>query len=165
MRITCGAPTPNSIGRKADALAIRSLELRDIEDVLAIQAACPEIAQWTLWDYDRVARGEMAGWVVEIDGGQVSGFIVARRVASDLEILNFAVRPGARRQGTGGALLGEALDWAKEFQAEKAFLEVRASNLAALRFYEGHGFEATGRRPRYYTAPIEDALVLSASFS
>ena len=146
-------------------MALRPLDLRDIEDVLAIQATCPEIAQWTMWDYDRVARGEMAGWVDELDGGQIAGFIVARRVASDLEILNFAVRPGARRQGIGGALLGETLNWAKAFHAEKAFLEVRASNLAALRFYERHGFEVTGRRPRYYTAPIEDALVLSASLS
>ena len=146
-------------------MALRPLDLRDIEDVLAIQATCPEIAQWTMWDYDRVARGEMAGWVDEIVGGQIAGFIVARRVASDLEILNFAVRPSARRQGIGGALLGEALGWAKAFGAEKAFLEVRTSNLAALRFYERHGFEVTGRRPRYYTAPIEDALALSASLS
>jgi len=46
-------------------LTIRALEARDVEAILAIQAACPEIAQWTAWDYDRVARGEMAGWVAE----------------------------------------------------------------------------------------------------
>ena len=144
---------------------LRTLELRDIEDVLAIQAASPEIAQWSLWDYDRVARGEMAGWVAESESGDITGFIVARRIANDLEILNFAVRPTARRQGIGAALLGEALRWGAEFSADKAFLEVRASNLAALRFYEQHKFQVTGRRPRYYTAPIEDALVLSAQLS
>ena len=151
--------------RKLTALVLRTLELRDIEDVLAIQAASPEIAQWSLWDYDRVARGEMAGWVTESESGDITGFIVARRIANDLEILNFAVRPTARRQGIGAALLGEALRWASTFSAEQAFLEVRASNLAALRFYEQHKFQVTGRRPRYYTAPIEDALVLSAQIS
>ncbi len=144
---------------------LRPLELRDIEDVLAIQAASPEIAQWSLWDYDRVARGEMAGWVTESESGEITGFIVARRIANDLEILNFAVRPTARRQGMGAALLGEALRWAGTFSAGQAFLEVRASNLAALRFYEQHKFQVTGRRPSYYTAPIEDALVLSAQIS
>jgi [ribosomal protein S18]-alanine N-acetyltransferase len=143
-------------------LAPRPFELRDIEDVLAIQAAFPEIAQWSLWDYDRVARGEMAGWVTESETGDVTGFVVARRIANDLEILNFAVRPAARRQGIGAALLGEALRWGSAFSAGQAFLEVRASNLAALRFYEQHRFQVTGRRPRYYTAPIEDALLLSA---
>ena len=42
-------------------------------------------------------------------------------------------------------------------------LEVRASNIAALRFYEHHSFEIAGRRPRYYTAPVEDALLLTAT--
>ena len=144
---------------------LRTLELRDIEDVLAIQAASPEIAQWSLWDYDRVARGEMPGWVTESERGEIAGFIVARRIANDLEILNFAVRPTARRQGIGAALLGEALRWGSAFSAGQAFLEVRASNLATLRFYEQHKFQVTGRRPRYYTAPIEDALVLSAQIS
>ncbi|MGA8145643.1 MAG: ribosomal protein S18-alanine N-acetyltransferase [Candidatus Acidiferrales bacterium] len=146
-------------------MATRPLDARDIEDVLAIQAACPEMAQWTAWDYDRAARGEMAAWVAEGEGGEIAGFIVARRVASDLEILNFAVRPSLRRQGVGGALLGEALRWAQTFEAQQAFLEVRMSNLAALRFYERHNFQVSGRRPRYYTAPIEDALLLSLSLS
>jgi ribosomal-protein-alanine N-acetyltransferase len=138
------------------AAQVRLLTAADVEAVVAIQGACPEIAQWTMWDYDRVARGEMAGWVTE-EEGKVTGFLVARRVAADLEILNFAVRPDSRRRG-----IGAALDWGKSFHAEKAMLEVRASNLVALRFYERFGFQVAGRRPRYYTAPIEDALLLSA---
>jgi [ribosomal protein S18]-alanine N-acetyltransferase len=157
-------------------LTIRALESRDVEAILAIQAACPEIAQWTAWDYDRVARGEMAGWVAEESsevaaeiGSEVAvelaGFLVARRVASDLEILNFAVAHDWRRCGIGAALLGAALKWAQTFQASQAILEVRASNLAALRFYTRHKFEVVGRRPRYYTAPVEDALLLTAALT
>jgi [ribosomal protein S18]-alanine N-acetyltransferase len=143
---------------------IRPLISPDIEGILFIQGECPEIAQWTMWDYDRVARGEMAGWVCE-DQARVLGFIVGRRIGSDLEILNFAVRPDDRRRGIGGELLGAALEWGKSFGAAEAMLEVRASNLAAMRFYERYNFEVTGRRPRYYTAPIEDALLLSARLS
>ncbi len=147
------------------AFTVRPLIHRDIEDVLAIQALSPEISRWTLWDYDRVARGEMAGWIAEVEGGQLAGFLVARQIATDLEILNFAVRPAARRQGVGAALLGEVRRWAESFGAQQAFLEVRVSNLAALRFYERHNFKVTGRRSRYYTEPIEDGLVLSAAIS
>ncbi len=129
---------------------------------MAIQSACPEIAQWTARDYARVVQGDMAGWVAE-EENEADGFIVARRVASELEILNFAVRPDVRKRGIGASLLGATLAWGETFQAEKAFLEVRASNLAALRFYERNRFEVTGRRPRYYSAPIEDALVLAAA--
>ena len=143
------------------AAQVRLLAPGDVEAVVAIQGVCGEIAQWTAWDYDRVARGEMAGWVAE-EEAKVAGFLVARRVAADLEILNFAVRPEDRRHGIGAALLRVALDWGKSFHAQKAMLEVRASNLAALRFYECFSFHVAGRRPRYYTAPVEDALLLTA---
>jgi ribosomal-protein-alanine N-acetyltransferase len=39
-------------------------------------------------------------------------------------------------------------------------LEVRASNQAALGFYRGQGFRETGRRPRYYADPEEDAVLM-----
>ncbi|MGC2334050.1 MAG: ribosomal protein S18-alanine N-acetyltransferase [Candidatus Acidiferrales bacterium] len=145
-------------------MTIRPIESRDIEAILAIQQASPEVAQWTARDYARVAAGEMAGWVAE-ENSDVAGFLAARRTATELEILNFAVRVDARRRRLGTSLLREALAWGKTFQTEKAFLEVRASNAAALRFYELHGFRTTGRRTRYYTAPIEDALLLTADIA
>jgi [ribosomal protein S18]-alanine N-acetyltransferase len=145
------------------------MEPRDIESVLVIQRDSPEIAQWSAGDYDRVARGEMAGWVADVrtDGGTpmpdtIDGFIVARRIGPDMEVLNFAVRSKARRRGIGAALLNEAILWGRSFHAEHAILEVRESNAGALRFYELHSFHVVGRRPRYYTAPVEDALLLSA---
>jgi [ribosomal protein S18]-alanine N-acetyltransferase len=141
---------------------IRSLEPRDVEEILAIQSHCPKIAQWSAWDYERVARQEMAGWVIE-EEERLAGFIVARRLSEDLEILNLAVRPENRRRGAGAALLKTAFAWSEKFHAQKIFLEVRESNLAAIRFYQRHGFEVSGRRPKYYVAPIEDALLLTAS--
>jgi len=144
------------------AIHVRPLQQFDIPSVLTIQADSPEISPWTAGDYERVARSEMAGWVA-VEGAAVAGFLVARRIVADTEILNFAVGPAFRRQGVGEALVRKSLDWAKSFRAERALLEVRISNLAAIRFYEKHGFEVVGRRQRYYTAPIEDALLLTAA--
>ena len=137
------------------------MKKEDVPEVMTIQSACPEIAQWTASDYTRAAVGDMTGWCAE-ESGAVCGFLVARQVANELEILNFAVRPEKRQRGFGLALLEEAFAWGRQLSAEKAFLEVRVSNLAAIRFYEHNGFEVTGQRPRYYSAPIEDALVLTA---
>ena len=139
----------------------RPIEEADVEHILAIQAACPEIAQWTRWDYDRVARGEMAGWLAE-EQESVLGFIVARQIAKEIEILNFAVSQVMRARGVGSMLLQETLAWAKTLEATHAILEVRTSNAAALRFYERHNFEVVGRRSLYYTFPTEDALLLTA---
>jgi ribosomal-protein-alanine acetyltransferase len=140
------------------------MEERDVERILSIQAACPEIAQWTAWDYGRVARGEMAGWVGEQESGVV-GFLVGRRVVNEIEILNFAVSPEARAHGIGTLLLQEAIRWGTEFGAVQAILEVRASNASALRFYERHNFQVIGRRARYYNEPKEDALLLKAKLA
>jgi [ribosomal protein S18]-alanine N-acetyltransferase len=140
---------------------IRALESHHIESILTIQSACPEIAQWTTWDYQRVAQGEMAGWIFEQDF-RVLGFLVGRRIATDIEILNFAVHPDSRGRGTGAALLESALNWARSFSAEQAILEVRSANKTALRFYEHHKFQIVGRRPSYYTSPPDDALLLTA---
>jgi [ribosomal protein S18]-alanine N-acetyltransferase len=139
---------------------IRSLESRDIESILALQNACPEIAQWKISDYERVAQGEMIGWVVEEDQN-LTGFLVARLVHSEFEILNFAVRPDARRRGAGAALLDRALHYAHSFVAEQAILEVRSANQTALHFYEHHKFQIVGRRRNYYNAPNDDALLLT----
>jgi ribosomal-protein-alanine N-acetyltransferase len=164
---------PNSIGRthKVDP-RIRRLELRDVDAVLSIQSACREIAQWTNQDYVCIASGQDAarnagpdassiGLVAE-RAPDVMGFLMARQIAGDLEILNLAVHPGIRREGVGTALLLEAVNWANSFDAENAFLEVRESNLPALRFYELHNFRVTGRRRGYYASPPEDALLLTA---
>ena len=106
------------------------------------------------------SEGEMSGWVFETDGA-FTGFLVARRVSSEIEILNFAVRPDARHHGTGTALLDHALNWARTFSAQQAILEVRSANQTALRFYEHHKFQIVGRRRNYYNAPNDDALLLS----
>ena len=37
---------------------------------------------------------------------------------------------------------------------------MRVSNDAARALYTRHGFTAAGRRRRYYTTPVEDALVM-----
>jgi len=68
---------------------VRTLEPRDVDAVLRIQKVSPELAQWTRGDYERVANGEMAGWVAE-DGETVLGFVVARKLADEMEILNLA---------------------------------------------------------------------------
>src|ERR1051325_9983745 len=81
---------------------------------------------------------------------QVVGFIVARSIADEVHINNFAVRPEFRRRGIGQMLLASALAWAGEKRASQAVLEVRAGNHAAQRLYEACGFAVVGRRKRYY---------------
>jgi ribosomal-protein-alanine N-acetyltransferase len=144
-------------------LSLRPMVASDADAVVKIQMASPEIAQWTARDYAKFPAAGMTAWVVEVEG--IAGFLVARRIAGELEILNLAVRPDARRRGIGHALIQSAFAWGKQLDVKNAYLEVRASNLVALEFYKRHQFQETGRRPLYYSNPVEDALVLTAHIS
>jgi [ribosomal protein S18]-alanine N-acetyltransferase len=90
----------------------------------------------------------------------LAGYIVARMGADELHINNVAVREGYRRRGIGRALLDCILTEAKRSSVPRAFLELRAGNSAALALYEGCGFRVTSRRSKYYSEPVEDALVM-----
>jgi len=139
---------------------IRQLADGDLDAVVSIQARSPEAARWLRADYQRVTHGDFAGWVAESEAGIV-GFLIARLVLDEMEILNLAVAAETRRCGAGSLLLKEALAWGKRAGARRAFLEVRESNRGAIEFYRRYGFTEAGSRPRYYSDPMEDALVLA----
>ncbi len=92
---------------------------------------------------------------------RVAGFVVSRLVAGEIHVNNVAVRPEFRKQGIAALLLEEMLETGRTHGAKLAFLEVRAENTAAQALYHRCGFRITGRRRRYYTQPIEDALLMS----
>ena len=97
----------------------------------------------------------------EVDDTRVLGAISLTRVGDDGEIGNVAVLPKFRRQGIARKLLTEAIRFGEREQNLQAFtLEVRAGNAAAIRLYEAAGFHEEGRRPRFYTEPVEDALIM-----
>jgi ribosomal-protein-alanine N-acetyltransferase len=86
------------------------------------------------------------------------GFVLARAVAGEAEILTLAVVPQARGQGLGRALLRAAIEKAQTMGAQTMFLEVGADNPSALALYAGLGFTKAGDRKGYYDG--KDALVL-----
>lgn len=90
----------------------------------------------------------------------LAGYIVARIGAGELHINNVAVREIYRRRGIGRSLLDCILQEGKRLGVGCAFLELRAGNRAALTLYEKCGFRVTARRERYYSDPLEDALVM-----
>ena len=76
------------------------------------------------------------------------------------QILNLAVDAAYRKKGYATAILSTLEADAREHGAKALSLEVRISNLPAIRLYEKNGFAAVGKRPNFYRAPLEDALVM-----
>jgi ribosomal-protein-alanine N-acetyltransferase len=89
----------------------------------------------------------------------VAGYCVFWIVFDEIHVNNLAVTPKGRRMGLGRALLGASLAEAAALGGKRATLEVRQSNLAAIRLYEAFGFRPAGVRTAYYSNPVEDALI------
>jgi ribosomal-protein-alanine N-acetyltransferase len=105
--------------------------------------------------------------IAEADRPEIilAGYIFARAIAGEAEILNLAVVPEHRQRGLGDGLLGATLGTLAEKGIGTVFLEVRESNEAALRLYGARGFRPVGLRADYYEKPRENALVLRLDLS
>ncbi|HEX5482441.1 MAG TPA: ribosomal protein S18-alanine N-acetyltransferase [Terriglobia bacterium] len=147
---------------------IRLLSAHDLPAVLRIQADIFPGAGWTAGDYTRLIQ-EPGGFVLAAeetaDSRRLAGFLAARQVLDEGELLSLAVDPAYQRMGIGRALLRELLRRLAGSAVERLYLEVRPSNEAALGLYYSEGFTLKSIRRGYYSDPIEDACVLSRAIS
>lgn len=85
-------------------------------------------------------------------GRPLGGFVLAREVAGEAEILTIAVAEKVGRTGLGWRLMQSAIREAAERGGETMFLEVEDSNKAAIGLYRRLGFATVAERPAYYQA-------------
>jgi ribosomal-protein-alanine N-acetyltransferase len=133
---------------------VRKMEGSDIDAVLELERNVPEAPHWK-----RAAYEGQTGFVAE-SGGQMIGFAMARLVADVCELESLVVAVEARGQGVGRALFRAVVEWAQSRNALRLELEVRASNFRAISIYGGMGMRSEGVRPKYYSSPEEDAILM-----
>lgn len=80
----------------------------------------------------------------------IAAFNLVRQSGEEAEILSIAVDPKFRRAGLGDQLMREAILRLRSERVPKLFLEVDATNVAAVHLYEKLGFGVVGTRPGYY---------------
>jgi len=104
--------------------------------------------------------------LVLLDNGSPTGFVVARCVLDEGEIITIGVLADHQRRGHARRLMEEVRLRAGAIAVKSLFLEVSAANMAARALYECLGFTPVGRRKGYYQrsdGPPDDALVLQLS--
>jgi [ribosomal protein S18]-alanine N-acetyltransferase len=115
------------------------------------------------WNADALADVMAGPSTFTLQAGEPpAGFIVARALAGEAEILTLAVAVHARRQGLGRLLVEAAAHTAAGAGAASMWLEVAEDNAGAQGLYAAAGFQLVGRRRAYYSRPggAVDALVL-----
>lgn len=143
-------------------MLIRPAHPSDVDLLAALEQRAQTAAHWPIEQYRKLFDGDgprRLAMVAERDGA-LAGFIVARAMPPECEIENVVVDDGHRRKGVASALLWTVLEYVRADGAQRIFLEVRESNVAARRLYAAAGFREQGRRKDYYRDPPEDALIL-----
>ncbi len=149
-------------------IRIEPMTVADLPEVLPIEAVSFGLP-WTQEMFEReLGRGTLSELLVARvhDYGvppPLVGYLCAWVVSDELHINNVAVEPRWRRRGVATALLREVLSRGRAREARHAFLEVRISNLGAQALYHKLGFLPTGVRRRYYSHPVEDAVIMTCS--
>jgi [ribosomal protein S18]-alanine N-acetyltransferase len=144
----------------ASSWGIRTFQPTDVEAILGILRGAAEAAQWPPDSYAKLAASDSGVVLVCKSGDHGVGFLAARQLPDEAEILNIAVHRDFRRKGVASALLLAALDRFRASVIRRVFLELRESNHAARTLYDRHGFTPSGVRRGYYRDPTEDALCM-----
>jgi ribosomal-protein-alanine N-acetyltransferase len=158
---------------------IRRMTPADLDQVIALAASVENAPHWPRSAYlaaldpeaaplrmALVAEAPRAGVAdpsvksSPLGRGVVAGFAVASLLAAQAELESIAVAPQFQRRGLARLLFAELVAELRTARATEVILEVRASNLPALGLYRRLGFVETGRRPRYYADPDDDAILV-----
>ena len=94
---------------------------------------------------------------------ELKGYIILSQVLDEAHLLNLCVSLKYQGYGLGRELTARGIKEVVKRGARKMFLEVRRSNMRAIRLYESFGFSEIGIRTNYYqgSSLSEDAVVMA----
>ncbi|HEY5048884.1 MAG TPA: GNAT family N-acetyltransferase [Rhizomicrobium sp.] len=142
-------------------IAVIEADRNDIAILAALHGACFEEA-WPADAFDRLLAVPGTFALLARSEDMDVGFVLARFVADEAEILSVGVSAFARRRGIAAHLLAVAARHAAAGGAAKLFLEVGAENTVPLTLYRKLGFREAGRRRGYYRNGLADGLTMRA---
>ncbi|MBP0597072.1 ribosomal protein S18-alanine N-acetyltransferase [Herbaspirillum sp. LeCh32-8] len=135
----------------------------DIDAVVVIENAVYS-HPWTRGNFlDSLYSGYQAQTLRD-ESQQLLGYFLVMLAVEEAHLLNISVAAAHQHQGLGRQLLNRATDVARKHAMRTMLLEVRESNVHAIKVYKRYGFAEIGRRKNYYPAADntrEGAIVMS----
>jgi len=143
------------------SVIFRRMTLGDLEQVVALDQISFSLP-WPArsFQYELTDNPASRCWVAESDG-RIAAMLIAWLIVDEIHIATIATHPDFRKQGIGEKLLWMTLLSAQDEGAVTSFLEVRESNVAALKMYHKFGYKESGRRQGYYLDNGEGAILMT----
>lgn len=147
----------------AGSVSIGPMTVEDLPEVLEIEdRSFPTPWSESSFRYEIVENPYASLFVARSSkGGAVVAFACVWVVDQEIKVNNIAVHPRWRGQGIATRLLGFLIEFGAEQGCREISLEVRPSNVAAMRLYRKAGLVPVGRRKQYYSDTREDAIVMA----
>ena len=143
------------------ALVLRKLELRDLNAIERIErASYPTPWSRSMFASELAKPSSLSLGAFEPENGDLLGYLIISRYVDAWHVMNVAVDPAHRRRGIARTLLARLFEVTATDERRGYTLEVRVSNIGAIKLYEALGFKARGVRRGYYTDNREDALIM-----
>ena len=140
----------------------RRMVPEDADGVASVEKACMPVP-WSRESFWQEAANTDAYYLLGIDidkDNLIMAYAGCWVLGNEGHITNVAVDPDYQGQGMGRKLMEKLVEAVKPLGVDSMTLEVRPSNTRALALYEKLGFKSVGRRPKYYTQPVEDAEIM-----
>ena len=140
----------------------RRMVPEDADGVARVEKACMPVP-WSRESFWQEAANTDAYYLLGIDidkDNLIMAYAGCWVLGNEGHITNVAVDPDYQGQGMGRKLMEKLVEAVKPLGVDSMTLEVRPSNTRALALYEKLGFKSVGRRPKYYTQPVEDAEIM-----
>lgn len=144
---------------------IKNTEIQNIDDIFELEKQCFS-RPWTKDQLEKQLDKERHCFIcAEDEDGNTVGYIGLMHVLDEGYISNVAVDSRYRRLGIAGKLIEKLIEEAENIKLSFVTLEVRMSNTPAISLYEKHGFKKVGTRRKFYSHPVEDAVLMTRFLS
>lgn len=132
---------------------------RDIEQVSKIENETFSMP-WSKDAFREFLKRKDTIYIVAEVNNEIVGYCGLWNIVQEGNINNFAVNKQYRKKHIGFEMLTKLIEIGNEQRINAYTLEVRQSNVAAIRLYHKIGFREDGIRKNFYESPREDAIIM-----
>lgn len=140
---------------------ITDMKTEDIDDVVQIESEAYGEHHWAKSSFYDEMNNNLAKYYCAKNSENVTvAYAGTWNIIDEGHITTIAVKPEFKRKHIGEALIVKIIENCYNSKIKYLTLEVRESNIPAIKLYEKYGFKSLGTRKGYYQDNNENALIM-----
>ena len=146
---------------KLSEVYIMPMVKNDIDEVVEIEKEAYGPHHWAKSSFFDELQNNLAKYYsAKTSEGKLVGYAGTWHILDEGHITTIAVKKDYMRNHIGEAIIHKILEDCYKDGVKYLTLEVRISNIPAIKLYEKYGFQSLGTRKGYYQDNNEDALIM-----